>query len=111
MQISYINKKLAKLLGSQKEVMRTFGPDNGKRILRRLDQIATTETLAELATLPQTRVHELKADRNEQISVDVKHPHRLLMVPDHEETPRKPDGGLDWKRIRKVTILEIADTH
>lgn len=111
MQISYINKKLAKLLGSQKEVLRTFGTDNGKRILRRLDQIATAETLAELSTLPQTRVHELKADRNEQISVDVKHPYRLLMVPDHEETPRKPDGGLDWSLITQVTILEIADTH
>ena len=111
MQISYINKKLAKLLGNQKEVLRTYGPDNGKRILRRLDQIATAETLAELSTLPQTRVHELKADRNEQISVDVKHPYRLLMASDHAETPRKDDGGLDWDRITQVTILEIADTH
>ena len=111
MQISYINKKLAKLLGNQREVMRTFGPDNGKRILRRLDQIAAAGSPAELATLPQTRVHELKADRDEQISVDVKHPCRLLLIPDHEEIPRKPDGGLDWPRITQVTILEIADTH
>ena len=111
MQISYINKKLAKLLGSQKEVLRAFGPDNGRRILRRLDQIATAESLAELARLPQTRVHELINNRNEQISVDVKHPYRLLMAPDHEETPRKEDGGLDWSLIRKVAILEIADTH
>jgi proteic killer suppression protein len=111
MQITYINKKLAKLLSSQKEVLRTFGPDNGKLILRRLDQIATAQTLAELSTLPQTRVHELKANRDEQISVDVKHPYRLLMVPNHEETPRKPDGGLDWSLITQVTILEITDTH
>jgi len=111
MQISYINKKLAKLLGNQKEVLRKFGPDNGNRILRRLDQVATAETLAELSTLPQTRVHELTQNRNEQISVDVKHPYRLLMVPDHAETPRKPDGGLDWEHITQVTILEIADTH
>lgn len=111
MQIPYINKKLAKLLGSQKEVLRTFGPDNGKRILRRLDQIAAAENLQELSTLPQTRVHELTQNRDEQISVDVKHPYRLLMVPDHEETPRKPDGGLEWSRITQVTILGIEDTH
>jgi plasmid maintenance system killer protein len=110
-QITFINKKLAKLLGNQKEVLRTYGPDNGKRILLRLDQIANADNLAELAGLPQTRVHELKADRDEQISVDVKHPYRLLMVPDHEETPRKSDGGLDWPRITKITILEIKDTH
>ena len=90
MQISYINKRLAKLLGSQKEVLRTYGSDNGKRILLRLDQIADAENLAELAKLPQTRVHELKNDRDEQISVDVKHPYRLLMVPGHEEVPAKP---------------------
>jgi hypothetical protein len=50
MQISYINKKLAKLLGNQKEVMRTFGPDNGKRILRRLDWNRVTQvTVLEIA--------------------------------------------------------------
>lgn len=79
MRISFVNKKLAKRLGNQKNVLRTYGPDNGKRILLRLDQIASAENLAELAMLPQTRVHELKAGRDEQLSVDVKHPHRLLM--------------------------------
>lgn len=110
-QISFANKKLAKLLGNQKEVLRTYGPDNGKRILLRLDQIAVSENLAILATLPQTRVHELVANRDEQISVDVKHPYHLLMKSDHDETPRKPDGGLDWNRITQVMILEITDTH
>lgn len=92
-------------------MLRTYGPDNGKRILLRLDQIASAENLAELARLPQTRVHELKNDRDEQLSVDVKHPYRLLMIADHEEVPRKRDGGLDWEHITQVTILEIADTH
>lgn len=111
MQINYANKKLAKLLGNSKEVLRTYGPDNGKRILLRLDQITASENLAILSKLPQTRVHELVANRDEQISVDVKHPYRLLMRPDHDETPRKPDGGLDWNAITQVMILEIADTH
>lgn len=111
MRISFINDKLAKLLGNQKMVLRTYGPDNGKRILRRLDQIAASDNLTQLSKLPQTRVHELTQNRNEQISVDVKHPYRLLMAPDHPETPRKPDGGLDWGLITQVTILEIVDTH
>lgn len=33
------------------------------------------------------------------------------MKPDHDETPRKPDGGLDWGLITQVVILEVADTH
>jgi proteic killer suppression protein len=111
MEVSFINKKLSKLLNSQKEALRTYGPDNGKRILLRLQQVADSANLAEFSKLPQPRVHELKANRDEQISVDVKHPYRLLMVPDHQEKPRKTDGGLDWQRITKVTITEITDTH
>ena len=111
MQISFSNNKLSKLLNSQKDTLRKYGPDNGKRILLRLQQVADAANLAELAKLPQTRVHELKANRDEQISVDVKHPYRLLMRPDDDEIPRKPDGGLDWHLITKVNITEIVDTH
>lgn len=114
MQVSFINKKLAKLLGNQKETLRTYGPENGKRILLRLQQVVDAANLAELAKLPQTRVHELIANRDEQISVDVKHPYRLLMILDdasHQESPRKADGGLDWARITAVIVTEIADTH
>ena len=111
MQVSFTNHKLAKLLGNQQQTLRTYGPENGKRILLRLQQVADAGNLAEFARLPQTRVHELVANRNEQISVDVKHPFRLLMVPDHPKTPRKADGGLDWAGITKVTIIEIIDPH
>ena len=111
MEISYQNKRLAKLLTQRKEVLRTYGPDNGKRILLRLDQIAAAAHLLELSRLPQTRVHELKADRNEQISIDVKHPYRLLAAPANLPVPRKLDGGLDWVCIDQLTILDIADTH
>ena len=111
MEISFVNKKLAKLLNNAKDTLRAYGPDNGKRILLRLQQIAAASSLKDLAKLPQTRVHQLTANRDEQISVDVKHPYRLLLVPDHEETPRKKDGGLDWTRISKVTVTEITDTH
>ena len=111
MHISFINKKLAKLLGSEMETLRKYGADNGKRILLRLQQVADAGNLLELSKLPQTRVHELAGGRDEQISVDVKHPYRLLMVSDHDETPRKTDGGLDWQRIVSVTIIGIEDTH
>jgi len=111
MEISYSNKKLAKLLNSQKEVLRTYGHDNGNRILARLTQIAAAETLADLAKLPQTRVHEHTNNNDEQISVDVKHPYRLMLAADHPKTPRKPDGGLDWAKITRVSILRIDDPH
>jgi plasmid maintenance system killer protein len=110
-EISFKNSKLAKVLNSERELLRTYGQDHGRRIGRRLQNIADAANLEELSRLPQTRVHELTADRDEQISVDVKHPYRLILVCSHDETPRKPDGGLDWARITKVQVVGIADTH
>lgn len=99
------------MLNSEREILKNYGADNGRRIALRLQNIRDAATLEELSKLPQTRVHELKADRNEQISVDAKHPYRLILVCNHDEIPRKPDGGLDWSRITKVQVIELADTH
>lgn len=111
MEITFRNTKLAKELADEKTIFRKYGPDNGRRICQRLDDLRASENLETLRFLPQLRAHELTGDRAGQISVDVKHPRRLLLVPDHPETPRKADGGLDWLKITKVKILGISDTH
>jgi len=84
---------------------------NEKRRVNHLTEIRAAENPADLARLPQLRVHELKGDRKGQISIDVKHPYRLLMVSDHEETPLKQDGGLNWPKITRVKVLGVEDTH
>lgn len=111
MKVSFNNKKLAKLLNSEKHTLRKYGADNGRRILLRLSQLAAVENLQQLATFPQIRLHQLTGNRNEQFSIDVKHPYRLLVIANHEENPRKPDGGLDWSAITSITVIEITDTH
>lgn len=111
MELSFANTKLAKELADEKSIMRKYGPDNGRRVCQRLIDLMAADNLETLRFLPQMRAHELTGDRAGQISVDVKHPRRLLLVPDHAVIPRKPDGGLDWKRVTKVKILSILDTH
>lgn len=111
MELSFANRKLAKELADEKSIMRSYGADNGRRICQRLADLMAAANLETPRFVPQLRAHELTGDRVGQISVDVKHPYRLLILADHDETPRKPDGGLDWKRVTKVKILEIVDTH
>ena len=110
-EILFVNTKLAKELADERTILRRYGPDNGRRICLRLAQLMSAENLETLRFLPQLRAHELAGDRAGQISVDVKHPRRLLLLPDHAEVPRNPDGGLDWKRITRVKVLGIIDTH
>lgn len=111
MELAFLNTKIAKDLADERTILKKYGPDNGRRICQRLADLMAAENLETLRFLPQMRAHELAGDRAGQISVDVKHPRRLLLLPDHVELPRKPDGGLDWKRITKVKILGIIDTH
>ncbi len=70
--------------------------------------------MCESSNLRSYRRHEFMNsinNRNEQFSVDVKHPYRLLLVAAHAEIPRKPNGGLDWLRITEARIIEVADTY
>ena len=72
-------------------------------------QAATS--LEQIRSLPQARCHELKGNREGQLSVDVKNPYRLLFRPIGNPVPRKPDGGLDWEKVDSIMILEVDDTH
>ena len=111
MLIVYYNKRLEKEFCDIKLLRRRWGKEQAELIALRLDQLRAADNLEVLRALPQLRAHELKGDRAEQISLDVKQPYRLLIVPDHEETPRKQDGGLDWQKITKVKVLGVEDTH
>jgi proteic killer suppression protein len=109
--ISFKNKKLEKEFSEEKALKRKWGAEQAKLIARRLTELAAAENLETLRRLPQVRAHELSGSRAGQISLDVKHPYRLLLIPDHEETPRKEDGGLDWQRTTKVKVLGVEDIH
>jgi len=111
MLITFKNKKLEKELCDEKTLKRRWGSEQAKLIARRLTQLDAAENLEILRKLPQVRAHELSGNRSGQISLDVKQPYRLLIIPDHEETPQKEDGGLDWQKVTKVKVLGVEDIH
>ena len=111
MILSFRTKKLEKDLSNEKALVRRWGPEQAKRIKQRIFELLAAENLETLSTLPQVRVHELSGNRSGQISLDIKHPYRLLITPDYENPPRKEDGGLDWKKITKIKVLGVEDTH
>lgn len=110
MEVTFATTKLAKLCSSWDRMVRELGPDMARRLGARLHEMEAAASLAELRTLPQVRVHQLTGDRDEQVSLDLVHPRRLINRP-ADPVPRTPDGGLDWNAIASVVVLEIADTH
>ncbi len=110
MQIEFASKKLAKECNDFQLLRRRYGDRRAKVLRRRLDEIDAARTMAQLATLPAGRYHELVGNRKRQISADLDHPYRLIFKP-ADPVPLRADGGLDWEAVTVVVILEIADTH
>lgn len=111
MDIVFRNSKLEKLCNNRAYREQQYGPQRAKLLGRRLDELRAADCLADIAKLPQTRCHELKGDRKGQISVDLDHPYRLLLVVADEPVPLKPDGGLDWGKVTAIEIIRVEDTH
>lgn len=90
---------------------RRWGADCVKIIGRRLDELEAAETLEDMRNLRGARCHELIGDRSRTLSVDVKGPFRLIFRPAEDPIPRKPDGGLNWAKVKSIIVLEAVDYH
>ena len=88
-----------------------YGQEQARKILRCHDAMLAADSLAVLRTLPHLQAHELAGKRRGQIALTIKQPYRLIIVPDYDEPPRLPDGGLDWQQVNKVKIVEVVDYH
>jgi plasmid maintenance system killer protein len=91
-------------------LVRRHNSQRAKLLRRRLDDLKAAATLEVMRNLPG-RCHELKGNRGGQISIDLDGPYRLLFEPLHNPQPRKPDGGLDWKRVTVVILVGVVNTH
>jgi proteic killer suppression protein len=111
MKILFASRKMEKLCNSAKEMRAKLGARNAMALQQRLSEIRAAESLDDLGRFPGARCHELKGNRQGQLAVDLVHPKRLIFEPDHDPTPAKPDGGLDWKKVTRALVLEIVDYH
>jgi proteic killer suppression protein len=111
LEILYRTTRLEKEFSSDSLLTRRYGPRRAALIRRRVDQLRAAVVLEDLRNLPGPRCHELTGDRDEQLSVDLDHPYRLILEVADDPVPRRPDGGLDWTQVTVVRVLEVTDTH
>ena len=111
MEISFRTKKLQKQCNKRKKCVRTFGQQCADKIRARLDDLLDSPNLKCMEFFPQARLHPLKGNRKGQFALDVKHPKRLIITPNHDPLPELPDGGTDLERVTKVLVIEIEDYH
>ena len=54
---------------------------------------------------------ELLAKRHGQLSCRLAGGLRLIVKPTKQPAPTKPDGGLDWRAVDSVNVIEVVDYH
>lgn len=113
MQISFKTKKLQKELEDEKKLITKHGPIQAKLIKKRLMALRALETLNDLwppFSGPE-RCHELEGNLKGYLSIDIKHPYRIIIKPNHDPLPMRAQGGLDWSKVTHIEIIKILDTH
>ncbi len=111
MKIIFRTRKLQRLANSIAEARKILGTQMAHLFLQRLFELQAADTLNDISRLKPARCHELTGNLKGHLSVDLKHPLRLLFVPANDPIPKKPDGGLDWSLVTEVEVMDILDTH
>lgn len=110
MEIVFQDDPDRELYNDSKKLVRRHGAQRAKLIRRRLDDLRAAPNLEMMRKLAG-RCHELRGDRDFEISVDLDGPYRLILYPAHNPIPLKPDLGLDWTKVTALLVKEVVDTH
>ena len=113
MNIIFATNSLRKQLNEEKAMIKAHGTLRTKKLKVLLMSLRAAPNLAIFAPpmSPPHRCHELGGNLDGQLSLDLDHPYRLLFRPTNSPLPLRKEGGLDWKLVTDIEILEIKDTH
>lgn len=110
MDILFGTTKLAKACNSSRERVIEFGPERAKKVGIRLDQMRAAANLQTFKAV-HPRCHPLTGNRAGQWSADLDGPYRLLFEIVDDPAPLDERGSINLAEVRKVRIIQIADTH
>jgi proteic killer suppression protein len=110
MEITYANSRIQKICTDDKVAQKILGKTCAHTLKDRLDQMTEANNLEELRFVAGAW-HELKGDRKGQLACSLLGRTRIIFTPAMIPRPQKPDGGLDWSKVTKITNIEIVDYH
>ena len=111
MEIRFKSRKLRKIMSSEALLIREFGRENARVIMRRMIVLQAAESLSDVPRKRPERCHALSGKRRGQYAVDVKHPYRIISEPANDPTPSFEDGSVDSERVTSIRILGVEDYH
>lgn len=111
MEVFFTNSKLQKLCNSATKLRGEHGPRMAELIQQRLAELESAESLDDMRFIVGAKCHELTKNLKGLLAVSLVHPDRLAFKPADSPLPRKPDGGLDWSKVKRIEVVGIGDYH
>ena len=110
LEIYFRTRKLQRTFNSDRNLSRAYGDRMARVIKMRLAVLRNAPTLSEVPTTPPERRHMLSGSRRGQYAIDLVHPFRMILEPNHDPVARE-DEEASTGRVTSITILEIVDYH
>lgn len=108
MDIEYTTDDLEELCMDSRRAARKLGPQSAKKLRSRYADLVAADCVHDLIA---GRPHPLKGNRRGQFAVSLSGGDRLVFEPSQNPYPITDDGGIDWKSVTSVRIVEIGDYH
>jgi len=111
LDIVFKSQRLAQIFNSEIILTKKYGIKVSRAIMIRMSVLSNARTLDLVPKTPPERCHQLKGSRKGQFAVDLDKTLRLIFKPNHEQTPRLDDGGIDLNGVTAIEILDVTDYH
>ncbi len=104
MKINFRSKKLKKKFETRKELERSYGARQARKITQRMNELYAAESLHDIKNIPSSRLHQLSGNYKDYFAIDLVHPYRLIIRPE--------DGDIeDYRTITNLEIIKVDDYH
>ncbi len=89
---------------NSKELERTYGARQARKITQRMNELYAAESLHDIKNIPSSRLHPLLGNYKDCFAIDLVHPYRLIIRPE--------DGDIeDYRTITILDIIKVDDYH
>lgn len=107
--ILFFDESLAHACYNERAGVRRWGKDRAAIIRRRITQIISAPSLADLFRMDPLSLRP--GPGPDQIHIDASAPQRIVLLPYHDPMPRDEDGHLVYADVTLVCILDICELN
>lgn len=111
MEVFAKDKKMEKLISSDKALQKAYGAPTARIIQRRISELRALSNLQMAITLPQLKFHALSGNRKNQWAIKIDGNNRMILIEAQQNSCPSPNTS-DLSHITAITITELCiDYH